>query len=63
MPAAYVRWCRPVRLAVGEDGELVEVPEQQHAIRIAKALRGKGLSLRATSAAAKQALSAVARGG
>jgi hypothetical protein len=39
------------------------VPEQQHAIRIAKALRGKGLSLRATSAAAKQALSAVARGG
>jgi len=36
---------------VGDDGDLVEVPEQQVAMKRAKRLRAKGLSLRAISAA------------
>src|SRR4051794_18356427 len=36
---------------VGDDGDLVEVPEQQAAIKQARKLRAKGLSLRAISAA------------
>src|SRR4051812_13082101 len=41
----------PFGWRVGEDGELVQVPEQQRAIKQARKLRAKGLSLRAISAA------------
>ena len=40
----------PFGWKVGDDGELVEVPEQQAAIKRARKLRAKGLSLRAIAA-------------
>jgi DNA invertase Pin-like site-specific DNA recombinase len=40
----------PFGWRVGRDGELVEVPEQQAAIKRARKLRAKGLSLRAIAA-------------
>lgn len=48
-PALSWRYC-PVRLAVGEDGPLIEVPEQQRAIQRIIELRRQGLSLRGISA-------------
>jgi DNA invertase Pin-like site-specific DNA recombinase len=47
----YLGGIVPFGWSVGSDGELVEVPEQQAAIKQARKLRGKGLSLRAISAA------------
>ena len=43
----------PFGYRVGEGGELVEIPEQQEAIRTMGALRASGLSLRAIAAAVK----------
>ena len=40
----------PFGWRVGQDGELVEVPEQQAAVKRARKLRAKGLSLRAIAA-------------
>ena len=47
----YLGGIVPFGWSVGSDGELVEVPEQQAAIKRAQKLRAKGLSLRAISAA------------
>jgi uncharacterized protein YoaH (UPF0181 family) len=47
----YLGGIVPFGWSVGSDGELVEVPEQQAAIKQARKLRAKGLSLRAISAA------------
>jgi DNA invertase Pin-like site-specific DNA recombinase len=47
----YLGGIVPFGWRVGSDGELVEVPEQQAAIKRAQKLRAKGLSLRAISAA------------
>jgi putative DNA-invertase from lambdoid prophage Rac len=41
----------PFGWRVGDDGVLVEVPEQQAAINLARRLRSKGMSLRAIAAA------------
>jgi putative DNA-invertase from lambdoid prophage Rac len=41
----------PFGWRVGDDGALVEVPEQQAAINLARRLRSKGMSLRAIAAA------------
>ena len=47
----YLGGIVPFGWSVGSDGELVEVPEQQAAIKQARKLRAKGLSLRVISAA------------
>jgi putative DNA-invertase from lambdoid prophage Rac len=47
----YLGGIVPFGWSVGSDGELVEVPERQAAIKRAQKLRAKGLSLRAISAA------------
>ena len=47
----YLGGIVPFGWRVGPEGELVEVPEQQAAIRLARELRKMGLSLRAISAA------------
>src|SRR3954454_13594890 len=46
----YLGGTVPFGWRVGDNGELVEVPEQQKAIRRARALRAKGTSLRAIAA-------------
>jgi DNA invertase Pin-like site-specific DNA recombinase len=47
----YLGGTVPFGFSVGEDGELVEVPEQQEAITTMRELRRQGLSLRAIAAA------------
>src|SRR3954470_4881330 len=47
----YLGGIVPFGWSVGSDGELIEVPDQQAAIRRARKLRDQGLSLRAISAA------------
>jgi DNA invertase Pin-like site-specific DNA recombinase len=47
----YLGGIVPFGWRVGPEGDLVEIPEQQTAIKKARALRAKGLSLRAISAA------------
>jgi putative DNA-invertase from lambdoid prophage Rac len=47
----YLGGIVPFGWSVGADGELVDVPDQQAAIKQARKLRAKGLSLRAISAA------------
>jgi DNA invertase Pin-like site-specific DNA recombinase len=46
----YLGGTVPFGYRVGENGELVEIPEQQEAIRTMSALRGDGMSLRAIAA-------------
>jgi DNA invertase Pin-like site-specific DNA recombinase len=47
----YLGGIVPFGWRVGPEGDLVEIPEQQTAIKKARALRAKGLSLRVISAA------------
>ena len=47
----YLGGTVPFGYRVGEGGELVEIPEQQEAIRTMSALRAGGMSLRAIAAA------------
>src|SRR3977135_1430272 len=47
----YLGGIVPFGWRIGAEGDLVEIPEQQTAIKKARALRAKGLSLRAISAA------------
>ena len=47
----YLGGTVPFGWRVGDDGELVEIPAQQAAIRRARVLRARGMSLRAIAAA------------